>query len=174
MIQHRRFRQKNKYCSSSFALFSHSSDRRSIPVMSGSSIPAVTFSILMPVYNHAAYVGEAVASVRAQDREDWELIVVDDGSTDGSAGVAEEAAGGDGRIRILRQSNAGPAAARNLAAAEARGAWLAFLDSDDVWYPHALAAYGEAIAADPAADFFHGYRHRMDADGAVTELAGQF
>ncbi len=54
-----------------------------------------TFSVIMPVYNHAAYVGEAVGSVRGQSLADWELIIVDDGSTDGSAEAAAEAAGGD-------------------------------------------------------------------------------
>ena len=133
-----------------------------------------TFSVIMPVYNHAAYVGEAVGSVRGQSLADWELIIVDDGSTDGSAEVAAEAAGGDERISLLRQANAGPAGARNAGVARARGEWLAFLDSDDVWYPDALAGYAQAIAAHPDERFFHGYRHRLGADGTVTELAGQF
>jgi len=129
-----------------------------------------TFSVVMPVYNHAAYVGQAIQSVCEQTRDDWELLIVDDGSTDGSAAVAEDWAGRDGRITVLRQANAGPAAARNAAIARARAAWLAYLDSDDLWYPHALVTYADAIARHPDARFFYGYRHRLEPGGRVTEL----
>jgi len=135
---------------------------------------APRFAVIMPVYNHAAYVGQAIASVRAQTVADWELVVVDDGSTDGSSEAAARAAADDGRITIVRQANAGPSAARNAAIARSGAAWLTFLDSDDVWYDGALAAFADAIAAKPEAAFHYGFRHRLNSDGSVTELPGEF
>jgi len=132
------------------------------------------FSVIMPVYNHAAYVADAVRSVQAQTYPRWELIVVDDGSTDGSADIVDSLAASDGRITAVHQANAGPAAARNKALTLARGEWLAYIDSDDLWFEKALQHYADAIAANPEASFFHGYRHRLNADGSITELAGEF
>ena len=134
----------------------------------------VTFSVIMPVYNHAEYVRAAVESVVGQTRSDWELIVVDDGSTDGSAEIVESLAAGNARITAIRQENAGPAAARNTAIARARGKWLTFIDSDDVWFPETLARYAAYIADHADARFIHGYRHRLNADGTITELGGEF
>lgn len=85
----------------------------------------------MPVYNTEAFVGEALGSVTAQTLHDIEIIVVDDGSTDGSAAVAEAFAARDPRIRVIRQANAGQAAARNAALAAASGRYVYFMDSDD-------------------------------------------
>ncbi len=132
------------------------------------------FSTIMPVYNHADYLAEAVASVRAQTRDDWELILVDDGSTDGSADQMDALSAEDDRIRVIHQANAGPAAARNAALAVARGDWLTYLDSDDVWYPDALETF--AGYTDPHDDcrFCYGYRHRLEAGGAITKLPGEF
>ncbi|HEX6909860.1 MAG TPA: glycosyltransferase [Longimicrobium sp.] len=99
-------------------------------------MPAV--SAVIPTYNRLPLLMEAVASVRAQTFADWELVVADDGSTDGSAEAVE--ALGDPRIRVLRLPHAGYAAAgRNAGLAAARGEWVAFLDSDDRWEPHKLA-----------------------------------
>jgi len=101
-------------------------------------------SVIIPTYNRAGQVAEAVASVAAQTFRDFEILVVDDGSTDDTFEVlaALEC------VRVLRHlRRRGVAAARNLGAAEARGEWLAFLDSDDLWLPEKLArqmAYLEA------------------------------
>lgn len=96
-----------------------------------------TVSIIIPTYNRLPLLLEAVESVRAQTFADWELIVADDGSSDGSAEAVEALA--DPRIRVLRLPHAADEGiARNAGAAAARGAWLAFLDSDDVWLPHKL------------------------------------
>ena len=132
-----------------------------------------TFSVIMPVYNHERFVGEAVRSVIAQRREDWELWIVDDGSTDASGSIVDELAAGDERITVIHQPNAGPAAARNAALDRARGEWLAFLDSDDVWADGALESYAAHIAACPEAQFIRGYRHRMDADGSKVPKKGE-
>ena len=137
--------------------------------MNESSSPM--FSVIMPVYNHAAYVCEAIRSVVAQTFADWELRIVDDGSTDSSDRIVEEWAGRDRRIHTLHQSNAGPAAARNAGIARATGRWLAFLDSDDVYMPDALANFRDFIADHPQATFVHGYSRRLSSDGSVSERA---
>jgi glycosyltransferase involved in cell wall biosynthesis len=132
------------------------------------------FSVIMPVYNHAEYLPQAIESVLGQSCSDWELIIVDDGSIDDSLEIARQFTRRDGRIKLLTQPNAGPAKARNTALAQAKGRWLAFIDSDDVYLPNALELFTKHIRANPDESFFHGYRHRLDADGTVTELAGQY
>lgn len=93
----------------------------------------------MPVYNVRAYVAEAMQSVLAQTFADFELIVVDDGSTDGSELICKSFT--DARIRIVQQRNRGLAGARNTGIAEARGRYVAFLDSDDRWTTEKLALH---------------------------------
>lgn len=92
-------------------------------------------SVVMPVYNRAGWVQRAIDSVFAQTVHDWELLVVDDGSTDDTRRVLESYGA---RVTLLSQSNAGPYPARNLALQHARGELVAFIDSDDAWYPHRL------------------------------------
>ena len=96
---------------------------------------APVVSVIMPLYNKRPYVRRAIDSVRKQRFSDWELIIIDDGSTDGSA---SEIPKDDGRIRFFQQENAGPAAARNRGIREARGEFVAFLDADDYYYPQKL------------------------------------
>lgn len=95
--------------------------------------PAV--SIIMPVFNRRYLVGRAIDSVKQQSYSDWELIIIDDGSTDGTADAIDTS---DTRVRVLRQTNAGANAARNTGIAASRGRYIAFLDSDDEWLPHFL------------------------------------
>lgn len=94
-----------------------------------------TVSVVVPAYNAAAFVRRAVDSVLAQTLVDHELLVVDDGSSDGTRDVL---AGYGDRVRVLAQANAGPAAARNHGLREARGRYVAFLDADDWWLPAKL------------------------------------
>lgn len=100
----------------------------------------VTVSVVMPVRNRAAQVVHAIAGLRAQTFPGWELIVVDDGSTDATARVLAEEAAADRRIHAIRIEPSGVAAARNAGLGEARGRYLAFLDADYSWVPHYLQA----------------------------------
>ena len=94
-------------------------------------------SIIMPAFNSARYICESIDSVLAQTYAEWELWVVDDGSTDNTAEVVKKFK--DRRIHYVKQAtNKGVAAARNLGIEKSRGRFLAFLDSDDIWLPEKL------------------------------------
>jgi glycosyltransferase involved in cell wall biosynthesis len=95
------------------------------------------FSVVIPLWNKRPTIAATVASAFAQEFADFELIIVDDGSTDG--GAAELARFDDPRLRLFTQANAGPGAARNAGIAAARHGWIAFLDADDLWLPGHLA-----------------------------------
>jgi glycosyltransferase involved in cell wall biosynthesis len=99
--------------------------------------PVTTVSTIIPVYNGEAYIARAVASALEQRHVDVEVVVIDDGSTDGTWEVLE---GFGGRIRAIRQPNAGHVRSRNRGAGLATGDWLAFLDADDSWMPDKLAS----------------------------------
>ena len=98
-------------------------------------------SCIVPVYNGERYLAETLQSILGQRVGPLEVIVVDDGSTDGTAGVARRFGSA---IRVLHQTNAGPAAARNLGLSEARGDFVAFLDADDLWKPDKLARFEDS------------------------------
>jgi glycosyltransferase involved in cell wall biosynthesis len=100
------------------------------------------FSVVVPVYNRGCLIRETLDSVFAQEFEDYEVIVIDDGSTDKTVSVLREY--GD-RITLLRQENKGPGVARNAGLKAADGEYVVFLDSDDYWFPWTLSRYREAI-----------------------------
>lgn len=104
-------------------------------------------SVIVPAYNAEGTIDRAVASVLSQTMTDLEVLVCDDGSTDGTA--AKLAACGDGRLRVLRQENRGRGAARNRALAEARGHYVALLDADDWWLPTKLAGDVSLLDSQP-------------------------
>lgn len=116
----------------------------------------VVVSVVMPAYNAAAFLGDAVRSLQAQTLQAWEAIIVDDASTDDTFAVAQRFAELDARLRVVRlESNGGPAAARNAGFALANGAWIAVLDADDVYLPERLndmVAVAEKLDADIVAD----------------------
>ena len=96
-------------------------------------------SVIMPMYNSAKHVREAIESVQAQTIASWELCITDDCSTDGSADIVAKVAAEDPRVRLFRQeSNQGAAAARNVSLENARGRFVAYLDADDLWAPEKL------------------------------------
>jgi glycosyltransferase involved in cell wall biosynthesis len=107
-------------------------------------------SVIIPVYNGEKYVAAAIDSVRAQTCNDWELVVVDDGSSDGTATVLARYTP-DSRIRISRQENQGPAASRNRGVALSRAEYVAFLDADDLWVRSYLTRMMKALTANPSA-----------------------
>ena len=96
-------------------------------------------SIITPAYNSASYIEETLASVLAQTFTAFEHIVADDGSTDDTIDVVRRVAGGDPRVVITTTSHGGAAIARNAAFRQARGRFIALLDSDDVWMPNYLS-----------------------------------
>jgi hypothetical protein len=104
------------------------------------------FSIVIPLYNKGRLVERAIESILRQSVDDWELIVVDDGSSDeGPALVAKHT---DPRVQLVRQDNQGPGAARNKGIALASGQWIAFLDADDEWLPDHLELGLQSLSAD--------------------------
>ena len=93
-------------------------------------------SVVMPSYNCEKFIAESIESVQAQTYTNWELLIVDDCSTDKSMKIAQEYASKDERIKVFQNpKNSGAAISRNYALREAKGKWIAFLDSDDLWLP---------------------------------------
>lgn len=95
-------------------------------------------SIITPCYNGAKYISQTIDAVIKQTYTDWEMIVIDDGSKDNSAEIVEEYMKKEPRIRLVKQQNAGSAAARNNGIRQANGRYIALLDADDIWYPEFL------------------------------------
>ena len=131
------------------------------------SRPPPLVSVIIPTYNRAELVGEAVASVLAQTYHSVELIVVDDGSTDATARVL---AAQHPALRLVRQEHTGmPGQARNAGARLARGAYLAFLDSDDLWLPQKLELQVEAAATADGAVLQHTRERWLRAGRPVSQ-----
>ena len=93
-------------------------------------------SVIIPAYNSEKFIGETLYSVVRQSFQAMEIIVVDDGSTDGQNEIIKTIMKEDARIKLIQQANRGVSAARNLGIEHAKGQYLAFLDADDVWLPH--------------------------------------
>lgn len=111
-------------------------------------------SVVIPIYNLEAYLGEAVDSVLNQTCQDFEILLIDDGSTDRSREIiARYQQERPERVRVIFLEHGGAAAARNTGIAAARGQWIAFLDGDDIWKPAKLERQLLAAAANPACDF---------------------
>jgi glycosyltransferase involved in cell wall biosynthesis len=120
-------------------------------------------SVIMPAYNTARFIGQAIRSVLAQTYTHWELLVIDDGSTDGTS---EAAAGfGDARIRCIRTENRGLAAARNVGIDHARGEFIALLDSDDAWFPGKLSVQMKVFEREPEVALTYSAVRRIGEDG---------
>jgi glycosyltransferase involved in cell wall biosynthesis len=121
-----------------------------------------TVSVIIPAYNQGRYLGAAIESALAQTYRNFEILVIDDGSTDDTRAVADQF--GD-RLRYIRQNNQGLAAARNTGIRSAAGQYIALLDSDDEWLPTYLATMVDLAYASPEAAVFYCRARCMDADG---------
>lgn len=128
-------------------------------------------SIILPTYNREGYLREAVASVLAQTYDPWELLVVDDGSTDGTRAYLDTLV--DPRVRCVLHDHCGNAALlRNVAARVVRGSYIAFLDSDDVWLPEKLAVQWEDLRAHPQCRWSYMGRVYIDEKGREPQWPG--
>jgi glycosyltransferase involved in cell wall biosynthesis len=127
-------------------------------------------TIVIPAYNAARTLGETLASATRQTVPAAEIIVVDDGSTDGTAAIAAACAG----VRLIRQDNAGPGAAANAGALAAAGDVLAFLDADDLWTENAIASHLALLDSDPAIDGTAGDMEEFVCPSEPPETRGRF
>lgn len=124
-------------------------------------------SIIIPAYNAGRFLPLTIDSVLAQDLSDWELVIVDDGSKDDTAAIAEDYSRRDKRIRWFSQPNSGVSAARNNGLAQSNPAfpYVIFLDADDIWEPFALSTLRELLKGDRAAAGAHGVARLIDENG---------
>lgn len=131
-------------------------------------------SIVTPAYKAAAFVGLSIESVLAQDHQEWEMLIVDDKSPDETAAVVQRYAERDARVRLLSQEkNGGAAMARNAALRNARGRFIAFLDSDDLWLPGKLSTQLRFMTERSAALSFTAFRRisqNADVVGRLIEV----
>ncbi len=128
---------------------------------------AARVGVVVPAYQVGKYVGDTLRSVQAQTLQDWECVVIDDGSSDDTAAVVQRIAADDARIRLSRQANQGLSAARNAGIAKLSDSvqFVAFLDSDDLWLDDALSRLVEALAGDERAVGAYGYAEFIDEQG---------
>jgi glycosyltransferase involved in cell wall biosynthesis len=124
-----------------------------------------TVTVVIPVFNGQRFIGEAIRSVLAQTFHDVEIIVVDDGSTDGTASVVRRFIPA---VSYYRQENSGAGVARNLGVSAARGEWIAFLDADDLWYPSKLTVQFDHVHKYPEAEFVYSDLDAVDEQGNVV------
>jgi glycosyltransferase involved in cell wall biosynthesis len=130
--------------------------------------PPGLVSVIIPAHNAQRFLPMTLAYARAQTYKDLEIIVVDDGSTDSTLEIAEEAAKADHRVRVVYQRNAGVAAARNRGIVEAHGDYVAPLDADDIWHPRNIALQVEALkAAGPDAALSYAWFVSIDERGRL-------
>lgn len=128
------------------------------------------FTVILPTFNRLPMLQEAIKSVQQQSFQDYELIVVDDGSTDGTADYLLTLSK---KVNVISTANAGPGAARNAALVQAKGTWIAFLDSDDAWFPWTLSTYHSVTEAAEGGVFFTGtalpWEQRHEATATTTQ-----
>ena len=126
------------------------------------------FAVVIPAYNHAEYLGDALASALSQTERSFEVVVVDDGSTDNTEAVVRRFT--DPRVKYLRQRNRGASAARNAGMRASQGRFIAFLDADDRWASDKLRRHGEFLRDHP--DVGASYNSRWDVDSHSRNVLG--
>jgi glycosyltransferase involved in cell wall biosynthesis len=137
--------------------------------------PHTLISVIVPAYNAQSFVSEAIESVSCQTWTHWELIVVNDGSTDGTANIVSDFSKKDPRIRLIHRENGKLAKARNTGIASASAEFIAFLDADDVWAPDKLTKQIAVLEKTGAAVVFSDAFHfAKDFPNAPTDLFGAF
>ena len=125
-------------------------------------------SIIMPTYKCGKFIEESIKSIQAQTYHDWELIVVDDCSCDGTVDIVLELGRNDKRISIYQNSsNSGAAVTRNTALRHAKGRWIAFLDSDDLWEPEKLGKQIKFMEENGYAFSYHEYKEIDEQDNEL-------
>lgn len=134
----------------------------------GNAPPFPLISVVIPAYNAAAHLEETLATVQAQTLTTWELLVIDDGSTDATPAIAAAAARQDPRIRLISVANGGVSRARNLGVAASSGPLVAFLDADDRWSPQALASHRQHFERDPGLGVSFARVELLRPDGEPT------
>lgn len=129
-----------------------------------------TFDVIIPAYNAAKLLPQAIDSVVAQTFEDWRILLVDDGSTDNTAEVVAPYIEQLGpKLKYIKQANAGLPAARNTAIRNSSSELLALLDADDIWLPERLAESVKCFKGRPQVGLAYGFNSRIDADGVVID-----
>lgn len=128
----------------------------------------MSVSIITPTFNSERFIAETILSVQAQTYKDWEMIIVDDCSTDRTAEIVASFQGKDSRIKYLYNStNKGSAFSRNIAIQKAKGKWIAFLDSDDLWHPEKLEKQIEFMTRN---DIHFSYTNYCEIDESSKEV----
>ncbi|MDO3695141.1 glycosyltransferase family 2 protein [Wenyingzhuangia sp. chi5] len=123
-------------------------------------------SIITPCYNSENFIADTIKSVQNQSYENWEMLITDDGSTDSSIKIIEKFAAKDPRIKLFKISNAGAAVARNHSIEQAKGTFIAFLDSDDMWLPQKLEKQINFMQTNDYVLTFTSYQ-RMSEEGVL-------
>jgi glycosyltransferase involved in cell wall biosynthesis len=148
----------------------------SIALPKASSTGFPTVSVVIPAYNALKFLPQTIASVIAQTFQDFELLLIDDGSSDGTAdwvaqynqGIEEKSGSPEHKIRFFQQHRGGVSAARNLGIQNAQGEFVAFLDADDLWVPSKLAQQVNYLSQHPRVGLVHGAIALMDETGRLT------
>ncbi|MEA3292185.1 MAG: glycosyltransferase family 2 protein, partial [Pseudomonadota bacterium] len=129
-------------------------------------------SVIIPAFNAAAHIDRTIQTVLAQTYLFYEILVVDDGSSDGTSDVVIRQAEGDGRIRLLRQENQGVSAARNHGIRQAKGDYIALLDADDIWFPEKLEKQVRVMRdSPPTVGLVYTWSARVSEDGRKPVLS---
>ena len=133
-------------------------------------MPSPFFSIIIPVHNRPNLLGRTLESVRRQSFSDFEVIIIDDGSTDDTPKVIQGFCSTDSRFRGISQDKSGVSVARNRGMNEASSEWVVFLDSDDLFFENTLESFNKWAIENPSADMVAGYTEHIDENDCAFEI----